>query len=476
MNCPRCNVELSFKKKRCDNCGQDLRVYRRVLSLSNSCYNQALSQARVRDLSGAEVSLKKSLKFNKKNTNARNLLGLIYFEKGEIVEALSEWVISKHFQDEDNEADYYISQVQANPSRLENYSQMVRKYNSALSSAKNGDEDMAIIQLKKVVNMNPRFIRANQLLALLYMMTGKKENRIKAYRLLKNISKIDVTNTTTLRYLKELSDVQGKSENAQNKIVAKSAEETVRRTMPRADENAYKPITLYKEEKPSVLPFVHALLGVVIGIVLTWFIIVPQINNKANKNENEDFKKYSENLATNDSDVSTLENQNKQLQEKVDELEAQLDGSSSESLAEEYGELLSAIQYYLDDNSLEAAEALVNVSRSNLQEQSAKKLYTRIKKATFADASVTYFENGRDCYNGEGEYAGKQDYDEAIKLLEQSLQFDADNTDAMYFLGRCYQQKSDTDKAKEYYNQIVNDYPDSARLSEAQSRLREMGE
>ena len=326
MNCPRCNVELSFKKKRCDNCGQDLRVYRRVLSLSNSCYNQALSQARVRDLSGAEVSLKKSLKFNKKNTNARNLLGLIYFEKGEIVEALSEWVISKHFQDENNEADYYISQVQANPSRLENYSQMVRKYNSALSSAKNGDEDMAIIQLKKVVNMNPRFIRANQLLALLYMMTGKKENRIKAYRLLKNISKIDVTNTTTLRYLKELSDVQGKSENAQNKIVAKSAEETVRRTMPRADENAYKPITLYKEEKPSVLPFVHALLGVVIGIVLTWFIIVPQINNKANKNENEDFKKYSENLATNDSDVSTLENQNKQLQEKVDELEAQLDG------------------------------------------------------------------------------------------------------------------------------------------------------
>ena len=61
-------------------------------------------------------------------------------------------------------------------------------------------------------------------------------------------------------------------------------------------------------------------------------------------------------------------------------------------------------------------------------------------------------------------------------MLEQSLQFDADNTDAMYFLGRCYQQKSDTDKAKEYYNQIVNDYPDSARLSEAQSRLREMGE
>ena len=120
MNCPRCNVELSFKKKRCDNCGQDLRVYRRILSLSNSCYNQALSQAKVRDLSGAIVSLQKSLKFNKTNTNARNLLGLIYFEKGEVVEALSEWVISKHFQEKDNEADHYIQYVQSNPNRLEN--------------------------------------------------------------------------------------------------------------------------------------------------------------------------------------------------------------------------------------------------------------------------------------------------------------------------------------------------------------------
>ena len=105
MRCPRCNAEVSFKKDRCDNCGQELRNYRRVLSASNICYNRGLEQAKVRDLSGAIASLHKSLKFNKLNTNARNLLGLIYFEEGEIVSALSEWVISKHFQEEHNEAD-----------------------------------------------------------------------------------------------------------------------------------------------------------------------------------------------------------------------------------------------------------------------------------------------------------------------------------------------------------------------------------
>ena len=160
MRCPRCNAEVSFKKDRCDNCGQELRNYRRVLSASNICYNRGLEQAKVRDLSGAIASLHKSLKFNKLNTSARNLLGLIYFEEGEIVSALSEWVISKHFQEEHNEADYYIGLIQSNPNRLETYSQMVKKYNSALFAAQNGDEDMAIIQLKKVVSTNPKFIRA----------------------------------------------------------------------------------------------------------------------------------------------------------------------------------------------------------------------------------------------------------------------------------------------------------------------------
>ena len=177
MNCPRCNAQVAFVKDRCGNCGQSLRNHRRIVSLSNTYYNQGLNQAKVRDLSGAICSLKQSLEFYKMNTNARNLLGLIYFEVGEVVSALSEWVISKHFQPGDNDADKYIRMVQSDPNKLEVYNQTIKKYNSALFSAQHGDGDMAIIQLKKVVSLNPRFIRAHQLLALLYMMTGKKDNR-----------------------------------------------------------------------------------------------------------------------------------------------------------------------------------------------------------------------------------------------------------------------------------------------------------
>ena len=480
MKCPRCSIELSFKKHRCDNCGQDLKHYRRTLSASNICYNQGLEKAKVRDLSGAIDSLQRSLRFNKFNTNARNLLGLIYFEEGEIVSALSEWVISKHFQEENNEADYYINQIQSNPSKLENYNQMVKKYNSALLSAQNGDEDMAIIQLKKVVNMNPKYIRANQLLALLYIMTGKKENRVKAYRLLKNISKIDVTNTTTLAYLKELSDVHVKNDPPAPKPVERDP--GVRKTLPKVDNDAYKPITLYKEEKPSILPFVHILAGVIVGVILMQFLITPAIQQHSNKKENKDFKTYSEQLASGNSDVTSLKNENKELQEQVEsltqEVEALQGGSPTDIAAIQtiYDNLITAMNLYMKDDKIAAAENLAEVDEASLSGDNTMKFYKKIKKETFSDASVSYFEKGRDCYNGEGDYVGKQDYDKAIKLLNKSLVFDAENTDSMYFLGRCYQQKSDNEKAKEYYNQIINDYPDSVRVTEAKSRLREMGE
>lgn len=68
--------------------------------MSNRFYNDGLEKAGVRDLTGAINSLRQSLKFNKNNIEARNLLGLVYFETGEVVAALSEWVISKNMRPE----------------------------------------------------------------------------------------------------------------------------------------------------------------------------------------------------------------------------------------------------------------------------------------------------------------------------------------------------------------------------------------
>ena len=111
MNCPECGVYLSFHNRRCDKCNADLTSYRRLWSISNQYYNDGLNKAKVRDLSGAIQALKISLQMDKTNTNARNLLGLVYYEMGETVNALSEWVLSKNYQEHDNMADYYMNKM-----------------------------------------------------------------------------------------------------------------------------------------------------------------------------------------------------------------------------------------------------------------------------------------------------------------------------------------------------------------------------
>ncbi len=474
MNCPRCNANVAFNKKRCDNCGQDLKNYRRVVSLSNIYYNKGLSQAKVRDLSGAISSLKLSLQFNKLNTNARNLLGLVYLEEGEIVSALSEWVISKHYQSENNDAEDYIKMIQSNPNKLETYNQTIRKYNSALNSAKHGDEDMAIIQLKKVVNLNPKFIRAHQLLALLYMMTGKKDNRVKALKLLRNISKIDVTNTTTLRYMKELSDVhlRGESPKVQPKAVKKEPE---RRTLPQVDPDAYKTITPYKEERPSIMPFINIVVGIVIGLALMYFLIIPHMKSNEVQNANDNFKQYSEQQAADASDSSSLKSKNESLQKEIDglknelkQLQGDINTEDGKTILDIYDALFSSASSYLADDTENAAKKLLDIDESTLKNDYAKKVYNRIKDNTFVTMSEKLYQQGYSYYSS-------GDYGNAIKTLKESVKYDETNVKAIYFLGRGYQKQQKYDKAKQYFDTIVNDYPDSDRVALAKSKLAEMG-
>ena len=101
MNCYKCGCPLS-EKDFCTGCGADVGTYKSLIFLSNQYYNEGLERAKVRDLTGAKEKLRQCLKLNKVNTQARNLLGLVYFELGELVEALTEWVISTTYQQEKN--------------------------------------------------------------------------------------------------------------------------------------------------------------------------------------------------------------------------------------------------------------------------------------------------------------------------------------------------------------------------------------
>ena len=172
-----------------------------------SWYNDGLRKAQVRDMSGAIVSLQQSLQYNRENIAARNLLGLVYYVIGEVSEALVEWIISKNLCPRDNIADYYIKNVQNSANELESLNQAIKKFNQCLVYCQQNGEDLAIIQLKQVIASHPTFLKAYQLLALIYIQMNQNT---KARQILIEAKKLDTTNELTLTYLQEVTKQRGR--------------------------------------------------------------------------------------------------------------------------------------------------------------------------------------------------------------------------------------------------------------------------
>ena len=182
---------------------------------ANSFYNRGLELAKERDLSGAAGYLKRALELNKYHTDARNLLGLIFYEMGETSDALVQWVISVNLQPEENRADHYLDEVQRKPGQLEIASQTIKKFNQALVYAQNGSDDLAVLQLKRVVEERPNYVKARLLLAVLYM---QHEDFAKAGRSLYKVLQIDKNNKKASRYMEYVKSRTGKADVERRKM------------------------------------------------------------------------------------------------------------------------------------------------------------------------------------------------------------------------------------------------------------------
>ena len=59
-----------------------------------------------------------------------------------------------NFKEQDNRADYYLDQIQRKQDRLDQASATIQKYNQALLQAQTGSDDLATLQLTRVVEAN----------------------------------------------------------------------------------------------------------------------------------------------------------------------------------------------------------------------------------------------------------------------------------------------------------------------------------
>lgn len=449
MICYRCGQDVG-DAKRCPNCGADLTVFWKVRRISNSYYNLGLQQAEVRNLSGAVESLKNSLKFNKYNIAARNLLGLVYHEMGETVAALSEWVISQSYQPDDNLANGYLDEIQKNRGQLDTINQTIKKYNQALHYCQQDSRDLAIIQLKKVLSMNPKLIKGHQLLALLYLQDGKLELAKKSLR---NAGKIDANNTTTLRYLKEVNtQLKEKSPSKKPKdddlISYQSGNETI--IMPKR----------FKESSlGSMLAYI--VTGLIVGAAVTAFLIVPNVKNQAKEDAKQQILEASDTISSNGQTIKDLEQQVSDLQDQLEE-----EANNNEKVADQiktYERLLNAYVSYTADDVIAAGQALDKVNTSYLSKK-AKSIYKDLNDEVRSQYLDKLYQEGYGYYQ-----RGK--YEDAITDLQKIVDEEEDFQDgsAAYYLAQSYRRSGDLDSAKPYYQYVIDKHPGTERARTSQN-------
>ena len=377
MNCMNCGAFLTdMDLDYCPSCGYNVLIQKKVDYLSKIFYNQGLEKASIRDLSGAIACLKQSLMYDKRNIRARNLLGLVYFETGEVVSALSEWVISKNLQPTRNLASEYINKLQANPNKLAAINETIKKYNHALMLCREGHEDMAAIQLRKILTQNSKLIKGYHLLALIQMKNGEWN---KARRILKKAARIDKTNTTTLRFLREVDEQTGVTTRLEKK--KKGLFRSGTKENPDTDilgsERVAQP-TVYREHS-KVTVIIILMAGIAAGAVAFWLLAVPAIRQGIYQEANQQIVQYSESLASQGAELTKAQGEAKESGDTVESVTQEL--TTEQAKSESYQALLQAYTYYQQQNLDEAAVEIQKVHVDVLTD-SMKSVYTTIRDAT----------------------------------------------------------------------------------------------
>ncbi len=462
MNCMNCGAPLT-ESAYCPNCGCDVVVQKQAIILSGLYYNQGLEKAGIRDLSGAIDQLKRSLKFNKLNIPARNLLGLIYFETGEVVAALSEWVISKNIQPENNIAIDYINRLQKDANKLDTINQTIKKYNLALQNCREGHEDVAVIQLKKILAQNPKLIKGYHLLALLYIHQNEYE---KARKILKKAIKIDKTNTTTLRFLREVDEQTGLVTALEPRFSmwsGKSKEKSQTQTpiAYQVDNDIVVQPPSFKETSTATMLITLA-MGFLIGCATVWFLFVPARTQAINRMANEKVSEYSSTMASQTVELESLEQEVEASKETVATANEQIEAATKTTGV--YENLIKACNALFNESYTEAATALTSVD-PDLLSVDAKAAYNYI----YASARSTVFRKMKEAGI---ESFDRADYATAItQLLQAKEAATEEDYEVMNYLAHAYRLNGNTAEADKAFQEIIDTFPGTRRATNAEAYL-----
>lgn len=371
--------------------------------------------------------------------------------------ALREWVISKNMRPKKNIAGEYIDKVQSNSNRLDSLNQTIKKYNRALALCRQDSRDLAVIQLKKVLSMNPRFMRAHQLLALLYMDRQEWE---RAERELRKCMEIDRNNLQTTSYLKEVERMLMPEEGVKQPV-RRRTEEAVRYQT--ENEIIIQPLNVKEPKRNGLSTLFNIGIGLVIGLAAMYFLVVREVETRVRSEEQEVITRISSESDTKTARIQELESQLAEMNENLTSLQGEIDEYVGVNGTLQVTEELTQIAaLYLETKDVAAVTPQLEAlsQRVNLEEMSEG--FQRLYRSLIPEIAAVYFAEGTSQFNA-GNYAA------AAESLEKAFAYDQTNEEAIYQLAQSYRILKENEKAIAAYDKVIELFPESWRAENAQS-------
>jgi len=419
---------------------------KKISYIADKLYNEALVFANNDEVSIAVNLLNKAIEFDKVNYEARNLLGLMYYRLGEISMSLKHWIISSNiYQDkEKNKAHSYLADFEKNEKELAKAERVAKLYNESLKFLKDGNDDIAIMNLRKI-DQHSNFIKGKNLLALCYI---KRKQYGKAIEIIENVLKVDNSNYKASKYYNTLIEAYNK----------KNCDMTTK------DGKVFTKVMLKNNLKKKFLNkkvIAYFVAGILVTSVLFFAVVIPAMNIA----QRENIKELNKILALSADEKDELNSVIAKKDKDAESLNKEIELLKNREA--EIKKLNDAFIYYDKDAVLTTADKLTYIDSSLLNKE-AKIVYDYLKNKTYTTALAENYKLGRKNYDVNNNKEAIKYFTRVLNISETSVY----SGFSKYFLARSYEKDGEKAEAIKLFKEFIKTYPNSDQIGYAQDRLK----
>lgn len=361
----------------------------------------------------------------------------------------------------------------------DNIRESIQLFNKSLEDVKTGNEDMAIIALKKATSLNPAFYEAMNLLGICYLIAEDNE---KARETFTQVIEADDSSIKAMEFINKLDGADEKSDSKTGNKRKVRSEQT--RKTPKKPEKVPESKGLFAawlakglQSESNNIYGLKYIVGILIGALIVGFIWYTTPTDKAlftiKKTENiikdpeleDEIEKLNARIAKLEDDITARKEENLKLMD------------SFQTYKDWVGRLDEAQNEYLAGNYIQSIDILTNTQGIKIPDDLNDR-YDELWDKIRLKAAEQLYQEGTGIYNGNRNRTAEvykqalDKYESAISLLEEDK---VSYLPVLYYqAGKAAARCDELERAVELFEAIRREFPNSSYSSYAASRLSEI--